>query len=34
VPLLEIAAITFVLKRFPVPLTTGVCPTGAHDRPV
>ena len=33
VPVLEIAAIMFALKRLPVPLVTGVLPTGAHVRP-
>ena len=34
VPVFETAAIMFVLKRLlPVPLVTGVCPTGAHVRP-
>ena len=34
VPAVEIAAIMFVVKRSPVPLTTGVSPTGDHDVPV
>jgi hypothetical protein len=32
-PLLEIAEITFAPNRWPVPSTTGVLPTGLHERP-
>ena len=32
-PLLEIAEITFAPKRWPVPATIGVCPTGDQERP-
>jgi hypothetical protein len=32
-PWLEMALIMLTRKRLPVPLMTGVWPTGAHDRP-
>jgi hypothetical protein len=33
IPALEMTLSMLTRKRLPVPLMTGVCPTGAHERP-